>query len=911
MARPRRAPARRHPRRPLRGITAFLALLAFATAFATTSAAPASAAHFPPGRILWSPAQDLETEVIGFVASAVRHVLVFAERIESDPILEALIRVRNLSPVPVRLVVPVDGMTAERFQRLADGRVEVKTAGASAGFSGVWIMVDGQRVLHTPGHLSYAQLRTDRNHTIILDHHLLCENYQNEFDEMFIGNSYGAGSPAGIAYPRIETGGAAVESFFAPENDPSARVGALVDLARKSLRLTCRAFGSAALAAKFRAKRGEGVAVSIVHDEAAAGAALTVQEELKRAGVDLWRKEYALDLARIREDFLVVDDRYVMLLPPTLPAGTALSRDGAHPVIDSTQTAAFFGERHDLLVGRILGGVNLRGQVTEAATGEPVHEARLTVLGTGIASFTDRFGLYSFKNLPTGEITLEIEKTGRYTIERRLVIPGGRVDFAMRGIEVAGALRGAVADTVTRRPLEGITLAARYIDPSTGVRTVVRTRSGAGGFFRFDKLPVGEAQVVAETTDWLPNEPAVATVRRDQTVDLVATILLRPRFVITAMPNPIYPSTILVHVKSYAPLGRVPDVTVTQKDWIPVAVAMGRLASDSREVELYAGAYRIAHGYFGTVRIEVNRGEAEGSFELGFLEAGSRYTFRAPGRAVFELVESGGASGQVAAFPVAVAHGRPELLPESADGVELTLPRGARLGPESVVRLPRPDAVAALGGALVYRRVGDEWIPAETADRDGELVARATGEGIYCALIDRTPPALAFDETGVVMTDAGSGVAPLSLALRRDGATVEAALVAVPGGYRAELPGGAAAAYEILVADRAGNVARRTGAPARAAAPQGSLTVVPNPVRASPLVAEVRLPAPGAARLTVHDAAGRKVADLSRDTAAALHRIEWDLRDRRGRVAANGTYLLTAYDGAGRRVARAKAALLR
>jgi len=60
------------------------------------------------------------------------------------------------------------------------------------------------------------------------------------------------------------------------------------------------------------------------------------------------------------------------------------------------------------------------------------------------------------------------------------------------------------------------------------------------------------------------------------------------------------------------------------------------------------------------------------------------------------------------------------------------------------------------------------------------------------------------------------------------------------------------------------------------------------------------LPTAGPVRLTVHDAAGRRVSTLlDTDLAAGRHAVAWSGRDDRGRIVATGTYLYSLQTAAG------------
>ena len=96
-----------------------------------------------------------------------------------------------------------------------------------------------------------------------------------------------------------------------------------------------------------------------------------------------------------------------------------------------------------------------------------------------------------------------------------------------------------------------------------------------------------------------------------------------------------------------------------------------------------------------------------------------------------------------------------------------------------------------------------------------------------------------------------------------------------------------------------------TSAPVTPPAPPARLAVQPNPFNPR---AEIVFAAPQAARLTIHDARGRRVLDVP---VGETGRWTWDGVDQDGRALPSGTYLLRLEAGGGRVLARQTATLVR
>ena len=77
----------------------------------------------------------------------------------------------------------------------------------------------------------------------------------------------------------------------------------------------------------------------------------------------------------------------------------------------------------------------IEGTITDAASGQPIDEATVTVDGTQIVILTDATGRYLLNGVPAGEQTVRVRVLGYATQERQVTITAGRVtvaDFALR-----------------------------------------------------------------------------------------------------------------------------------------------------------------------------------------------------------------------------------------------------------------------------------------------------------------------------------------------------------------------------------------------------------------------------------------------------------------------------------------------
>jgi phosphatidylserine/phosphatidylglycerophosphate/cardiolipin synthase-like enzyme len=151
--------------------------------------------------------------------------------------------------------------------------------------------------------------RSDNN-LIRLRSPLLSQDYLVEFEEMFMDDLFGPGSPADTPYPRLEIAGASVEVLFSPDDGVQRRLVQLITEARESIRFLAYSFTSDPLAAAILERAAVGVAISGVLDE---GQAKSNQggeyARFRQAGLDV-----RLDgnPASMHHKVFIIDERIVV-----------------------------------------------------------------------------------------------------------------------------------------------------------------------------------------------------------------------------------------------------------------------------------------------------------------------------------------------------------------------------------------------------------------------------------------------------------------------------------------------------------------------------------------------------------------------------------------------------------------------
>ncbi len=125
----------------------------------------------------------------------------------------------------------------------------------------------------------------------------------------------------------------------------------------------------------------------------------------------------------------------------------------------------------------------IEGTITDATTGQPLHQVSVTVEGTALSALTDLTrGRYSLTNVPAGVHTVKVVIIGYVTQEREVTVTAGQTTVADFALEIATInlnelVATGVAGTVERRRV-GARLAAACCGFSGG-RVAFNTESYA------------------------------------------------------------------------------------------------------------------------------------------------------------------------------------------------------------------------------------------------------------------------------------------------------------------------------------------------------------------------------------------------------------------------------------------------
>ena len=116
----------------------------------------------------------------------------------------------------------------------------------------------------------------------------LAQNYLTEFEEMFIDDQFGPGSPSNTPFKIIEEGSTRIETFFSPDDGTAFRLVELISQAKENVLFLAYSFTSDDLANALIERHLAGVRVAGVMEQYQYESNIGTEfDKLKDAGIDV------------------------------------------------------------------------------------------------------------------------------------------------------------------------------------------------------------------------------------------------------------------------------------------------------------------------------------------------------------------------------------------------------------------------------------------------------------------------------------------------------------------------------------------------------------------------------------------------------------------------------------------------
>jgi phosphatidylserine/phosphatidylglycerophosphate/cardiolipin synthase-like enzyme len=219
------------------------------------------------------PSGGIPDQVIATLDEARKSLDVAVYEFNWQPLADALIRAQQRG-VAVRLVTDTDTMGEATILALQAADIPVAADGRDAIMHDKFVIIDGAAVWMGSMNFTHSDAYRNNNNFIHIRSTRLAQNYQREFDEMFIGRQFGGGSPADTPNPVITIDGTRIENYFAPEDQVAGKILPVLREAQRSIFFMAFAFTRRDFADTLLERAADGVNVRGVFEtrQIAAGA---------------------------------------------------------------------------------------------------------------------------------------------------------------------------------------------------------------------------------------------------------------------------------------------------------------------------------------------------------------------------------------------------------------------------------------------------------------------------------------------------------------------------------------------------------------------------------------------------------------------------------------------------------------
>jgi phosphatidylserine/phosphatidylglycerophosphate/cardiolipin synthase-like enzyme len=154
--------------------------------------------------------------------------------LELDNVADAMLRAKGRG-AQVRVVTDTDNAKNAAVERLRGGGVPVVEDGRGPTMHHKFAVLDGESVWMGSWNFTPKDTFQYNNNAALIRSRELAANYAAEFDKMFSGRRFGPAKPKEVPNPRLEIGGATVETIFESEGDAPGRIIERIRGARDSV----------------------------------------------------------------------------------------------------------------------------------------------------------------------------------------------------------------------------------------------------------------------------------------------------------------------------------------------------------------------------------------------------------------------------------------------------------------------------------------------------------------------------------------------------------------------------------------------------------------------------------------------------------------------------------------------------
>jgi phosphatidylserine/phosphatidylglycerophosphate/cardiolipin synthase-like enzyme len=250
----------------------------------------------------------------------------------------------------VRMVTESDNLDQLEIQQIKEAGIPVLGDRREGLMHNKFTIIDRQDVWTGSMNLTLASAYHNNDNLIHIHSPELAQDYLVEFDEMFVDDRFGPGSPANTPQPRLTIDGSNLEIYFSPDDGVEGRIVELIQSAQRSIRFMAFSFTSNKIADALLASAREGVQVSgVVDADQVKSNAGGEYNRLRSSGLDI-RLDGNPD--SMHHKVIIIDDRIVITGSYNFSANAEKNNDENVLVINNLDIARYYLQEFAKIMGQ-------------------------------------------------------------------------------------------------------------------------------------------------------------------------------------------------------------------------------------------------------------------------------------------------------------------------------------------------------------------------------------------------------------------------------------------------------------------------------------------------------------------------------------------------------------------------------
>jgi phosphatidylserine/phosphatidylglycerophosphate/cardiolipin synthase-like enzyme len=261
-------------------------------------------------------------------------------------IRNALLRAHQRG-VRVRMVVESDSLGRSEIQELITAGIPVVGDEGESLMHNKFLVIDGAEVWTGSMNLTVNGAYRHLNDLIQVKSTLVAENYQTEFEEMFLEGYFGEIVQENTPHPILTIDGIQIESYFSPDDSTQGRIIELIQEAQRSIDFCYYSFTSDQVADALLERAQDGLILRGVVDTYQERAGIGGEyQRLKDHGVDIHLDGHP---EKMHLKLIIIDERIVITGSYNLTRSAETRNDENTLVIHSEELARFYLNEFELI----------------------------------------------------------------------------------------------------------------------------------------------------------------------------------------------------------------------------------------------------------------------------------------------------------------------------------------------------------------------------------------------------------------------------------------------------------------------------------------------------------------------------------------------------------------------------------